>query len=238
MRLSKLGSRRYYGEPRHNWSGCWYTLLTSGVLAFLLLGVYQLGNTWPWLIHRIDFASISPQTPAANERSPVAAPPVQPVLDFTGQICPAECADLGVLMLHLVNRDRTANGLSALDWYQPAAIAAQRHAEDMLQRDYFAHTSPEGGDVGQRLQAARAGAGRAWSENIWRFTSGTVNGIPVSVADWPDLVAKAQIDWMNSPGHRANILNSVYTHLGVGIAYDPVKGEVRITQVFFTLSAP
>jgi uncharacterized protein YkwD len=84
------------------------------------------------------------------------------------------------------------------------AAAARAHAADMAERSYFDHTTPDGVDFATRITRA----GYTWStagENI--------------AAGQPD-PASVMKSWMNSPGHRANILNCDFTNLGVGLAYD------------------
>lgn len=83
-----------------------------------------------------------------------------------------------------------------------------------MSRDYFSHTSPDGSDPGDRVTAA----GYRWStygENIAKGQSS-----PASVMD----------SWMNSPGHRANIVNCAFKEIGVG-KQDSSGGPVW-TQVF------
>lgn len=104
-------------------------------------------------------------------------------------------------VLDLVNEERTSRELPPLSWSEPAASAAYGHAVDMDVRNYFDHDSPEGRSPGDRLAAAGAG-GRGWGENIARG-----QGSPESV----------MAAWMNSPGHRANILNASFRYLGVGV---------------------
>jgi uncharacterized protein YkwD len=111
-----------------------------------------------------------------------------------------------VLCLH--NRDRAARGLPALKENPKLRQAALGHSGDMVQQRYFAHDTPSG--VGMLDRVKRAGylrPGRAWSlgENIaW----GTGN-----------LATPAEIHkaWMNSAGHRANILRRGFREIGIGI---------------------
>lgn len=89
----------------------------------------------------------------------------------------------------------------------------------MAARGYFDHTSPEGEGPGTRV--AEAGySGRGWGENIAQGYGS----------------AQAVVDgWMNSPGHRANILNCDFNELGVGYAEGSSRGNVPgiyWTQVF------
>jgi uncharacterized protein YkwD len=102
----------------------------------------------------------------------------------------------------LTNRERARAGLPALSPDPLLAAAAQAHSADMAARDFYSHTAPDGG--GPRDRAAAAGsARRTIGENIacgQRSAADVVRG------------------WMNSPGHRANILEPDFTHIGVGFA--------------------
>jgi uncharacterized protein YkwD len=108
---------------------------------------------------------------------------------------------LALEVLELVNAERRSRGLSELAWHAAAADVAYDHGVDMDVRNYFSHFDPDGNGPGQRLSAAGLTNG-TWGENIAR-------GQPT-----PASVMSA---WMGSDGHRANILNPVYTHLGVGV---------------------
>ena len=105
-------------------------------------------------------------------------------------------------VLDLVNEERKRAGLRPLRASKTLDASSQRHAEDMLTRAYFAHASPEGTTVRRRVEAAGY-APRAVAENL---------------AAGPTTAAQVVEGWMNSPGHRANILDPDYTELGVGLA--------------------
>lgn len=115
----------------------------------------------------------------------------------------------------LVNQQRTQYGLSPLVWNDQIAQIAESHSNDMLQNDYFDHNDLTGKTPSDRLQSiASCGYPR---EDI-----GTTKGF------YSDQVASKIVgEWMNSPGHRANILSST-TIGGVGIAYDGDKAIVTI----------
>ncbi|MFH8838133.1 CAP domain-containing protein [Streptomyces sp. NPDC017868] len=101
----------------------------------------------------------------------------------------------------LANAEREKAGCGPLRSESHLRAAAQGHADDMAERDYYEHHSPEGRDAGDRM----SGAGYAWSawgENIHRG---------------PKTPARAMEDWMDSPGHRANILNCSFRDIGVGV---------------------
>jgi uncharacterized protein YkwD len=107
-------------------------------------------------------------------------------------------------VLRLVNAERANAGCGALTADSRLAAAAQAHSADMAANDYFSHTGRNGSDVADRVEAA----GYRWSavgENI-------AKGQPT-----PAAVMQA---WMNSSGHRANILNCRFRNIGIGLAYD------------------
>jgi len=120
-----------------------------------------------------------------------------------------------------MNAQRVQNGLSALAWDQRLADMARAHSTDMLTNDYFSHTDPNG--CGSSCRANNAGYGwTAIGENIY-FTEGY------------NLTSTAEAEmivngWMNSPGHRANILGAQFTNDGVGVA---VQGDkIYITAMY------
>jgi uncharacterized protein YkwD len=104
----------------------------------------------------------------------------------------------------LTNRERAENGLSGLSLNGDLVASARAHSADMAAQDYFSHTALDGSSPGDRIAAAGYDA-NSWGENI---AAGYTT--PASVVD----------GWMNSPGHRANILNSNFCDIGVGYAYD------------------
>ncbi|MFC8359912.1 CAP domain-containing protein [Streptomyces griseorubiginosus] len=115
----------------------------------------------------------------------------------------------------LTNRRRTGAGLPPLAADPPLARAAQAYSTDMAVRAFYAHTSPEGTQPWDRAAAAGS-ARRSIGENIacgQRSAAEVVEG------------------WMNSPGHRANILKPGFTHIGVGFAGGGPAGTYW-TQLF------
>ena len=114
----------------------------------------------------------------------------------------SELAD-GMEVARLVDLERTGRGLPPLTWDDPVGQVAFEHSLDMDQRGYFDHYTPEGVSPGGRLSAAGIAVG-GWAENI-------AQGQPT-----PASVVSA---WMNSTGHRNNILNGSLTHAGVGVRH-------------------
>ncbi len=116
----------------------------------------------------------------------------------------------------LVNQERTKRGFRPLDASSQLDAAARAHSTDMERQNYFSHTSKNGDSFVTRIR--RTGyldASRSWSvgENI-----GWGSG---SYAKPSSMVQR----WMNSSGHRANILKSSFRDIGVGVARGvPVSG--------------
>lgn len=116
-------------------------------------------------------------------------------------------------VLRLVNEERAKVGCSPLTADPELAALAQDHSEDMAERGYFSHTTPEGRSPWDR--AAAAGVDNMGGENIAR---GQADAAAVMSA------------WMNSDGHRANILNCDFRTLGVGAHF--AQGGPWWTQAF------
>jgi uncharacterized protein YkwD len=100
----------------------------------------------------------------------------------------------------LVNDERAKAGCAPITSDSRLAMAAQVHSADMSRRNYFAHTTPEGMTFDQRIKMA--GYARPGAENIAKGST---------------TAAQTMSMWMNSSGHRANILNCNLTKIGVGV---------------------
>jgi len=114
----------------------------------------------------------------------------------------------GQATLCLINRERTQRGLPPLRENQLLSEASVEHSQDMVSKDYFEHTDPDGRSVGDRLQdlGYSHGVSHSGGENIaWGVDS---HATPASIVR----------AWMNSPGHRADILRPAFTEIGIGIA--------------------
>jgi uncharacterized protein YkwD len=111
--------------------------------------------------------------------------------------------------LCLVNAERTSHGMRALKFNARLEKAASAYSRQMVAHHFFDHVSPSGTGIVTRLRRVRYITPRiAWSigENI-AWGEGTL-GTPEATVD----------AWMNSPGHRANILSSSFREAGVGVA--------------------
>lgn len=125
-------------------------------------------------------------------------------------------------VVNLTNQARQANGCNVtLTMNEKLNRAAYAHSEDMARRSYFDHVSPEGVTPGDRITAA----GYTWSVYGENIASGY--STPASVVQ----------GWMESSGHRANILNCNFTAIGVGYVErpdDPLRFRTYWTQVLAT----
>ncbi|WP_033217174.1 sigma-70 family RNA polymerase sigma factor [Kitasatospora phosalacinea] len=143
-------------------------------------------------------------SPTVREASAPAAPAVPSAPSSSAPAASAAAkrsADQAQQVLELVNAERAKAGCGPVTADAKLATAALRHSEDMAARNFFDHTNPDGAGPQQRIDAV----GYAWS-------------------GWGENIARGQKDaaavmdsWMNSPGHRANILNCKFTELGVGV---------------------
>lgn len=114
----------------------------------------------------------------------------------------------------LLNADRAKNGLGALKLNSQLTNLAGNYAQDMINRNYFAHNNPEGQTPFDRMKNAGISYNYA-GENI------AIN----------KNVAAAETAFMNSAGHKANILNTNYTEVGVGVRYKS-DGSAYVVQEF------
>ncbi|OGE06220.1 hypothetical protein A2W70_03650 [Candidatus Curtissbacteria bacterium RIFCSPLOWO2_02_41_11] len=117
-------------------------------------------------------------------------------------------------MFEFVNQERIKRGIKPLVWDERLTEVGRSHSKDMFGRGYFSHYSPEGKDVGDRLQDA----GIAY----------TYAGENLALA--PD-VTRANNGLINSEGHRRNILDPAFEKIGVGAIDGGVYGKM-FTQVF------
>jgi uncharacterized protein YkwD len=119
---------------------------------------------------------------------------------------PASIAEARSATLCLLNVERRRHDLAPLRSQSRLQRAATRYSHAMVTEEFFAHVGPDGSTVQTRL--ADAGYGGWWTigENI-AWGSGTLSS-PAQIVD----------GWMNSPGHRANILRPEFRQIGIGIA--------------------
>ena len=118
-------------------------------------------------------------------------------------------------VVRLVNAERASNGVPSLNESNEISNVARVKSEDFIVNRYFAHNSPTYGTPFEMLTSFQIPYTAA-AENI------------ASGQRTPEEVMRY---WMNSPGHRSNILNSYYNNIGVGVARDQ-NGNLYWTQLF------
>lgn len=118
----------------------------------------------------------------------------------------------------LVNAARVRFGLAVLTWDDKIANTAQKHSQNMAEYDYMDHEDAQGRSPWDRMN--RDGISYSWAaENV---AAGYTNAIAV------------HFGWMNSIGHRENIMNGNLTRLGVGVAFGDGSYKLYYTQKFYT----
>jgi uncharacterized protein YkwD len=125
-----------------------------------------------------------------------------------GDAVPGDAAAIAATLC-LVNEQRAAQHLPALVRSAPLDAAADGYAREMVRRRFFDHVSPDGTTLLQRIKASGwLAASGSWTvgENIAWGSGGL--GTPASIVD----------SWMQSAGHRDNILNGAFAEIGIGIA--------------------
>ena len=137
--------------------------------------------------------------------------------------------DLEQLMLNLINQERSNANLAPLTFNNDLNAASEDHSTWMLDTDTFSHTGQGGSSAGDRIVAAgyELEGNWTWGENIgWQSERGDP-GLEDDVADIHQSL-------MNSPGHRANILNPNFEEIGIGVERGDFErfDSVMITQNF------
>lgn len=119
-------------------------------------------------------------------------------------------------MVAQVNARRAETGASALAFCATLANGAHGHSLDQASRSTMSHTGGNGSSMSQRANNAGYRGWNALAENV--------------AAGQPDVTSVVKA-WMGSPGHRANLLSSTYSHIGVGQSR-AANGTIYWTQMF------
>lgn len=145
--------------------------------------------------------------------APALTPGEHPIrLHFTAVGTPDSAAEQ--MMLGLVNRERIRRGVPELQWSTELRDVARSHSDDMFRRGYFNHFDPDGKGPDDRARAAGISYGTV-GENLALAPSASV----------------AHGGLMDSPGHRANILNKDFHRFGIGVIDGGIYGKM-FTQMF------
>ncbi|CAN5851589.1 hypothetical protein BH23ACT11_BH23ACT11_09120 [soil metagenome] len=145
------------------------------------------------------------------------------VVDCDGRTVTLEGHKAELLRLH--NEARAEHGVSKICIQGALMIAAQKHAEDMIQREYYAHETPEGVTPADRV-----------SNDGYDFaTTGENNNMATkSSGGEPDRdeLKDTVKSWMDSPGHRENLLNPAFREIGIGFFSGQYKGNIDTTTMY------
>ena len=126
---------------------------------------------------------------------------------------PGDATEVEKEIFKLVNEEREKAGVGQLTWCDGLAELARAHSCDMCDRNFFDHTNPEGEGPNDRAKAGHAG-----SYTFEPLVPNPYWGVPwENIAMGQTSAQEVMTDWMNSSGHRANILNGGHTHIGVGV---------------------
>lgn len=160
--------------------------------------------------------SNSSQTPAKSTIAVSALPQIPQKYNYK------YLNNLETEVLKFVNIERQKAGIQPLIWDETLRASARYKANEMLQYNYFDHTSPYTGspwDVAKKLGYSYVSFG----ENIYS-SEGYAEA---------DITAESIVaSWMNSPGHKANILNVKFGKMGAGAVYSPDNETFYISQMF------
>ncbi|NLB33736.1 MAG: hypothetical protein GX818_08260 [Tissierellia bacterium] len=158
-----------------------------------------------------------PATPAPAPATPAPTPVEKPAAPIEKNDTTVSSSNLTYeqKVVELVNVERQKAGLSTLKMDSAISNVARAKSKDMAVNNYFAHQSPTYGSAGDMLRQFGI-SWSAWGENI------------ASGQRTPEIVVNA---WMNSPGHRANILSNNFSKIGVGYVTNS-NGTPYWTQIF------
>ncbi|GAA0921680.1 CAP domain-containing protein [Nonomuraea longicatena] len=198
-RTLKSGSQRIASGDIVAWTRCSPTPRT-----YYTVAIDSTGNTHRSQPVRLSCDSVptpAPTSTATPTPTSSATPTAGPGSDIEDEV------------VRLTNAARASGGCKPLVHDAKLHKAAEGHSADMAAKGYFDHTGRDGRSPADRIRAAGFSPVSAWGENIamgQRTAAAVVDG------------------WMNSPGHKANIMNCGFTHIGVG---HDAKGP-HWTQVF------
>jgi uncharacterized protein YkwD len=186
------------------------------IAGFLTLLLVVLAVTAPRAVAALDpLISAKPERPAASTTTRRI---YLPLVRRDGSGDPG-LSGFALEVVTLTNAHRAQAGCPPLAFNSRLTQAAQRHSDDMARHSFCAHQGSDGSTPWVRIQ-----------DTGYVYTSAAEN-----VAAGYSSPASVVTAWMNSPGHRNNILNCNLTEIGVGYTYradDPVRYRHYWTQVF------
>ncbi|KAK1947035.1 Uncharacterized protein P3T76_001045 [Phytophthora citrophthora] len=191
--MNSAGHKKNILSPNYKMFGCGY--------AYSSKSTYK--HYWTQ-----DFGAGSRESCSGSSQGPSTTPPATKAPTVTAQtptVAPTpQSSTMQTQMLAAVNKQRKAAGLSELCANKKLQAAAQGHSNDMAKNDFMSHTGSNGSTMSKRV----TDSGFAW------------NSIAENVAAGQTDVEAVMTAWMNSAGHRANILSSTVTMFGCAYAYN------------------
>ncbi|NUQ00727.1 MAG: CAP domain-containing protein [Armatimonadetes bacterium] len=175
------------------------------------------GQRFRWLLLVVGLA-----LPAARAADGCAVLPWWEPGTFEG------VADVEARLFESTNAERRKRNLPVLKPLPALQTAARQHSQEMLKEDYFEHDSPHAQWRTASMRAYRSGLweGKAGENIVYMKTTGYTMSHELLAREF----MYGDHGWMNSPPHKANILDPDYTHLGLGVAAK--NGRYYATQVF------
>ncbi|MDA8597014.1 CAP domain-containing protein [Candidatus Pacebacteria bacterium] len=158
----------------------------------------------------VDKESVPISTLTYHSAEDVIAEPSEPFITAAAE--EVSRGELYEAIHDLTNAAREQAGLTSLRHDRELAEIAEAHSKDMATRNFFSHTNPDNCGLKCRLDEGGYEV-MAWGENIIYRTH---------TADWTttELAEYFVESWLDSPGHRKNMLSGTYTHEGVGVYID------------------
>ena len=160
--------------------------------------------------------NIPSNTPSQDTNEPSETPSDTPVVSDSNYIAEIEQA-----IFQRVNEERSAAGLPALSYNTTMEHYARIKSKDMGDNGYFSHEDKQGNLITTQMKADGVSY-RAWGENI-AYIQGTNSNSA--------LATKFMDNWMNSSGHRANILSTNFSSIGIGVY--KIGNTYYATQEFY-----
>ena len=160
--------------------------------------------------------NIPSNAPSQDTNEPSETPSDTPVVSDSNYIAEIEQA-----IFQRVNEERSAAGLPALSYNTTMEHYARIKSKDMGDNGYFSHEDKQGNLITTQMKADGVSY-RAWGENI-AYIQGTNSN--------SDLATKFMDNWMNSSGHRANILSTNFSSIGIGVY--KIGNTYYATQEFY-----
>jgi uncharacterized protein YkwD len=176
-------------------------ILTALISVFIVFTLFAAGTQ---SLIEVKAASIPGPTDIENDPAPLAAS--------------AELSEYENAVAALINSYRTSNGVGPVAYDGSVTYVAKLRSQDLLDRDYFSHYTPEGTTVFNLLREEGISFSRA-GENLGHARPAGI-GSPEAFLD----------AWAKSPSHNANMLKTIYAKIGVGMVEN--GDRIVVTTVF------